>query len=125
MIRLVLIRTIPLALVLLSLAWAAPASAASAPAAPASVAPAPAAPASVAPAPPEPVVPEMLWLASLSACSGECIGPNEIPPVQIACDFQDPPLTAQQCCTRARQLACPAGYTFQGSCYDPSVEIAC
>ena len=115
MVRLVLIRTIPLALVLLSLAWAAPASAA----------PAPVAPALAAPAPPEPVVPELLWLTSLSACSGECIGPNEIPPVQIACDFQDPPLTAQQCCTRARQLACPAGYTFQGSCYDPSVEIAC
>ncbi len=69
-------------------------------------------------------VPAPVWLTPLSACIGVCVGPSEIF-AQIACDFQDPPLTAQQCCTRARQLACPAGYTFQGDCYDQSVEIAC
>jgi len=81
-------------------------------------------PALAAPAPPQ-TMPAPLWLTPLSACSGDCIGPNELAPVQMACDFQDPPLTAQQCCNRARQLACPAGYTFHGSCYDASVEIAC
>jgi hypothetical protein len=106
MIRLVSTRTILLAVVLLVFTGALPASTAPV-------------------ATPEIVAPEPLWLTPLSACAGECVGPNDIPPVQIACDFQDPPLTAQQCCARAQQIACPAGYTFQGSCYDPAVEISC
>jgi hypothetical protein len=101
-------RTIFLALILAVFTLAAPASAATPPQ--------PTTPAVDAPAP--------LWLTPLSACTGVCVGPSE-QFAQIACDFQDPPLTAQQCCTRARQLACPAGYTFQGECYDQSVEIVC
>ncbi len=101
-------QTILLTLVLVSLALVVPGSAATLPA-----------PDTALTSSPTP-----LWLTPLSACIGVCVGPSE-QFAQIACDFQDPPLTAQQCCTRAHQLACPAGYTFQGECYDQSVEITC